>query len=189
MTTPKFHHLKMRAVTHDTRSTYEYRSAQTSSRSPVLDAVDLLKADHQKVKSLFEKLDSITKQGASDEEKGALVAKIRDELSVHESVENEVFFPAVREILRKKDVLQEATEDQEDAGDAIQALADLKPGEAGYDAKVSELGDEIAAHAAEEERDVFPTVEASNIDTAALGEKMSARKEELKQAQDKTTTH
>jgi hemerythrin superfamily protein len=155
----------------------------TSSNPSSFDAVELLKADHQKVKRLFDQLDTMTKQGVSDDEKAALVAKIRDELSVHESVENEVFFPAVREILRKKDVLQEATEDQEEAGDAIQALGDLKPGEAGYDKKLSELGDKIAAHAAEEERDVFPQVKKSNIDKEALGEKMSARKEELKQAQ------
>ena len=157
----------------------------TSSNPSAFDAVELLKADHQKVKRLFDQLDTITKQGVSDGEKAALVAKIREELSVHESVENEVFFPAVREILRKKDVLQEATEDQEEAGDAIQALGDLKPGEAGYDEKLSELGDKIAAHAAEEERDVFPRVKNSNIDTEALGEKMSARKEELKQEQGK----
>jgi hemerythrin superfamily protein len=157
-----------------------------SSKNSARDAVDSLKADHQEVKKLFEQLDTITKQGASDDEKSALVAKIRDELSVHESVENEVFFPAVREILRKKDVLQEATEDQEEAGDAIQALSDLKPGDAGYDKKLSELGSKIAAHAAEEEKDVFPQVKNSNIDTEALGEKMSTRKEDLKRAQGKT---
>jgi hemerythrin superfamily protein len=153
------------------------------SKTSSFDAVELLKADHQKVKRLFGQLDAITQQGASDAEKDALVAKIRDELSIHESVENEVFFPAVREILRKKDVLQEATQDQEEAGDAIQALGELKPGDAGYDKKLSELGDKIAAHAAEEERDVFPQVKNSNIDTEALGEKMSARKEELRQEQ------
>jgi hemerythrin superfamily protein len=157
-----------------------------SSKTSSFDAVDLLKADHQKVKRLFGQLDTITKQGASDAEKDALVAKIRDELAVHEGVENEVFFPAVREILRKKDVLQEATDDQEEASDAIEALGDLKPGEPGYDKKLSELGSKIAAHAAEEERDVFPQVENSTIDTEALGEKMSIRKEELKQAQTKT---
>lgn len=145
-----------------------------------------MKADHQKVKRLLEQLDTITAQGASDAEKAALVAKIRDELSVHESVENEVFFPAVREILRKKDVLQEATEDQEEAGNAIEALGELTPGDAGYDEKLSELSGKIAAHAAEEERDVFPQVENSNIDTEALGEKMAARKKALKQAQGKT---
>jgi hemerythrin superfamily protein len=156
-----------------------------STHTSPLDAVDLLKADHQKVKSLFDQLDAITKGGASDAEKDALVDKIRDELSVHESVENEVFFPAVREVLRKKDVLKEATEDQEDAGDAIQALGDLKPGDAGYDTKLKELGAKIAAHAAEEEREVFPQVENSNIDTETLGEEMSARKQELKQVQSK----
>jgi hemerythrin superfamily protein len=76
--------------------------------------------------------------------------------------------------------LQEATQDQEEAGDAIQELGDLKPGESGYDKKISELGRKIAAHAAEEERDVFPQVKNSNIDTKALGEKMTARKEDLK---------
>jgi hemerythrin superfamily protein len=156
-----------------------------TSKTSALDAVDLLKADHQEVKKLFDQLDTITKQGASDAEKSTLVAKIRDELSVHESVENEVFFPAVREILRKKDVLQEATEDQEEAGDAIQALGELNPGDAGYDKKLSALGGKIAAHAAEEEKDVFPQVESSNIDTEALGEKMTARKKELKLAQGK----
>jgi hemerythrin superfamily protein len=157
-----------------------------SSKSQGLDAVDLLKADHKKVKGLFDQLDRITRQGASDEEKSALVGKIRNELSVHESVENEVFFPAVREILRKKHVLQEATEDQEDAGDAIQALAELTPGDPRYDQKVSELGDKIAAHAAEEEKDIFPQIKGSLVDTQALGAKMSARKEELNQAEDKT---
>jgi hemerythrin superfamily protein len=159
--------------------------SQAPSKSAALDAVDLLKADHQEVKNLFDQLDAITKQGASDIEKGALVAKIREKLSVHESVENEVFFPAVREILRKNDVLQEATEDQEDAGDAIQALGELNARDPGFGKKVSELGSRIAAHAAEEESDVFPQVEKSNLDTEALGEKMAARKEELNQAQGK----
>jgi hemerythrin superfamily protein len=156
-----------------------------SSKNAALDAVDLLKADHQKVKQLFDQLDTITKQGASNTEKTALVAQIRDELSVHESVENEVFFPAVREILRKNDVLQEATEDQEEAGDAIQALGELNAGDPGFDKKLSELGGKIAAHAAEEESDVFPQVKKSNIDTEVLGEKMTARKKELNQAKGK----
>jgi hemerythrin superfamily protein len=161
--------------------------SQNPSKSPAFDAVGLLKADHEKVKRLFAQLDDLTKRGASDGEKGALVAKIRDELSVHESVENEVFFPAVREVLRTKGVWQEATTDQVEAGDAIQALGDLKPGEPGYDQKLSKLGDQVAAHAEEEERDVFPKVEASNVDTKALGAKMSERKAELKKTQAKSS--
>src|ERR1700753_187540 len=113
--------------------------SRTTSKSPGFDAVALLKADHQKVKQMFDQLDDLTKRGASDGEKGALVAKIRDELSVHESVENEVFFPAVREVLRTKGVWREAATDQAEAGDAIQALGELKPGQPGYDQKLSEL--------------------------------------------------
>jgi hemerythrin superfamily protein len=161
--------------------------SQNPSRSPPFDAVALLKADHQKVRRLFDQLDDLTKRGASDGEKGALVAKIRDELSVHESVENEVFFPAVREVLRTKGVWQEATTDQAEAGDAIKALGELEAGEPGYDQKLSSIGDQVAAHAEEEERDVFPKVEASNVDTKALGAKMSERKAELKKTQAKSS--
>lgn len=158
----------------------ETNQTSTSSGASAMDAVDLLKADHQKVKQLFEQLDALTQQGVSGEEKQALVTQIRDELSVHESVENDVFFPAVREVLRKKDVLNEAAEDQADAGDAIRELGTLQPADPEYDQKLSDLGDRIAEHAEEEEKDVFPQVSASSIDTEKLGEAMTAHKEELK---------
>jgi len=147
------------------------------------DAVDQLIADHRKVKGLFHQFESL-KGGASDEEKGALVEKICDELTVHETVEDEVFFPAVKDVLRSKDVLEEATADQADAGDAIRALSELTPGEPGYDDNVSNLGARIAAHAAEEEKDVFPKVQRSEIDTDELGTRMADRKSELKQDHD-----
>jgi hemerythrin superfamily protein len=153
------------------------------SQSSPNDAIDQLKADHQKVKKLFNQFENM-QEGTTDREKGALVDKICDELTVHETVENEVFFPAVREVLRNKDVLEEATEEQDEAGDAIEALGELKPGEPGYDKKVHDLGSKIAAHAAEEEKDVFPKVQRSEIDTQELGAKMSSRKAELKQQHD-----
>ncbi len=153
---------------------------QASNSSPS-DAIDQLVSDHQKVKGLFNQFEQM--KDASDDEKGALVEKIASELSVHESVENEVFFPAVREVLAKKDVLDEATEDQQEAGDAIQALGELKPGQPGFDQKVKDLGTQIAAHAAEEEKDVFPKVQRSDIDTAQLGADMASRKSELQQEQ------
>jgi hemerythrin superfamily protein len=155
------------------------RERETSPK----DAIDQLVADHQKVKGLFNQFENM-KDGTSNQEKSALVAKICDELTVHETVENEVFFPAVREVLRDKQVLKEATVEQEDAGDAIQALSELTPGEPGYEENVTDLGTQIAAHAAEEEKDVFPTVQRSGIDTEKLGAKMSTRKAQLKQTQD-----
>jgi iron-sulfur cluster repair protein YtfE (RIC family) len=145
------------------------------------DAINQLVADHQEVKGLFKQFEGM--KDASDEAKGAIVEKISSELAVHEGVENDVFFPAVREVLQKKDVLEEAAVEQEDAGEAIQALSDLTPGEPGYDQKVKDLGARIASHAADEERDVFPQVQRSEIDTAQLGAEMAAHKAELKQEQ------
>lgn len=148
------------------------------STAPGTDAIEQLVADHQKVKGLFNEFETL-KDSGSTQEKAALVEEICNELTVHETVENDVFFPAVRDVLRRKDVLEEATVEQEDAGDAIEALGALKPGEPGYDDKVADLGAQIAAHAADEEKDVFPKVARSEIDTKALGAEMAARKEEL----------
>ncbi len=87
----------------------------------------------------------------------------------------------IKQVLRNKDVLAEASVEQEDAGNAIQALSELKPGEPGFDQNVKNLGAQIAAHAAEEEKDVFPKVQKSEIDTSGLGAKNSTRKAELQQ--------
>jgi hemerythrin superfamily protein len=146
-----------------------------------LDAVDQLIADHKLVKSQFDEFEGLKSSGASAEEKAALVGKICDELRVHEAVENEVFFPNVRNVLRKESLTLEVETEQEDATDAISHLGELKSSDPDFDEQVSKLGQQIAAHAAEEESDVFPSVKASNVDTAALGKEMRDRKAELSQ--------
>jgi hemerythrin superfamily protein len=155
-------------------------STEELQAAPSGDAIDQLKADHQEVKELFDQFEQI-RDTASDEEKDALVKKIGDELAVHESVENEVFFPAVRNVLRKEGEEKHAAAEQDEAGEAIQALQDLTPGEPGYEDKVAALGKQVAAHADEEETQVFPAVQESDVDTDELGEKMTQHKQELEQ--------
>ena len=112
--------------------------SQNPSKSSGFDAVGLLKADHQKVKRLFDQLDDLTKRGASDDEKGALVAKIRDSYPCTRASRTKFSSRLIGEVLRTRGVLQEATTDQAEAGDAIKALGELKPGEPGYDQEETE---------------------------------------------------
>ena len=154
------------------------QSASPESQAP-LDAIEQLVSDHEKVKEHFEKFEGLKSSGASAEEKGALVEQISKELKVHETVENEVFFPNVRSVLRKESLTLEVEVEQDDANDAIARLSELKAGEPDFDDQVSKLGQQIAAHAAEEEAEVFPSVQASEIDTLALGREMRDRKTEL----------
>ena len=71
---------------------------------PDLDAISLLKADHRKVEGLFEKFEAA--KGA--ERKKALALEICTELSVHATVEEEIFYPACKGKIEEEDKLDEA---------------------------------------------------------------------------------
>jgi hemerythrin superfamily protein len=152
---------------------------KTAAKFPPADAVDLLTADHQKVECLFQEFSELDSLGAPIKTKAKVVREICAELSVHEQVENEVFFPAVRDVLRKEDVFKDAVNGQADAGEVISELAELDPDDAFYGYRVRELGEEIKNHAEDEEIEVFPIVQAAAIDTQTLGTAVQARKEEL----------
>lgn len=154
-------------------------NSSKSNAAPAVDAVDQLIEDHKRVKTQFDKFEELKASGASSEEKGALVDAICQELEVHETVENEVFFPNVRDVLRRDSLTLEVEVEQDDANDAIAHLGELNRADPNFDEQVSKLGEKIAAHAAAEEADVFPKVKSSAIDTAALGREMSERKAEL----------
>ncbi len=55
----------------------------------------------------------------------------------------------------------------------------MKPGQPLYDAKVKVLGEQVRHHVEEEETELFPEVRETDIDLAALGAKLAARKAEL----------
>jgi hemerythrin superfamily protein len=149
--------------------------------SPPADAVDLLTADHQKVESLFQEFSELDSSGAPIKAKAEVVREICSELAIHEQVENEVFFPAVRDVLRKEDVFKDAIIEQNDACEVVSELAELNPRDPFYSYRVRELGEEIKEHAEDEEIEFFPVVQAAAIDTRTLGTAVQARKEELEQ--------
>jgi hemerythrin superfamily protein len=152
---------------------------KSAFKSPPPDAVDLLTADHQKVECLFQQFNELDSSGASNKTKAKVVREICSELAIHEQVENEVFLPAVCDVLRKEDVLKDALIEQMDAGEVISELAELNPDDALYGYRVRELGEEIKDHAEDEEVEVFPVVQAAAIDTQTLGTAVQARKDEL----------
>ena len=154
-------------------------SSETACKSPPMDAVDLLTADHQKVETLFQEFAELDSSGAPTKTKAQVVREICAELTVHEQVEDEVFLPAVRDVLWKEDIFKDAVIEQNDASEVISELAELNPDDAFYGYRVRELGEEIKNHAEDEEVEVFPVVQAAAIDTQTLGAAVQARKEEL----------
>jgi hemerythrin superfamily protein len=151
------------------------RSAKRAARS---NAVALLKKDHQNVLAMFRKFD-----GMVDKENGAgkaeLVRRICEELKAHTAIEEEIFYPAVREVIDEDLMMDEAIVEHSSAKALIAELEAMQPGEQRYDAKVTVLGEFIRHHVKEEHEEMFPKVRKAKLDLGALGEQMAARKREL----------
>jgi hemerythrin superfamily protein len=131
-----------------------------------------------RVARLFAQFNKLKDVGA-DEDKARVVATICRELSVHAQIEEEIFYPAVRKVIEDDDLMDEAWVEQAGAKELIAQLREANPDDDLYDAKVTVLAEQIDHHVQEEEKDMFPQARRSELDTAALGAQMRARKAEL----------
>ncbi len=150
----------------------------TKSPTPT-DAIELLTADHRKVEKLFKEYDKLVENEGSYNEKESLSATICAELTIHAQVEEEIFYPAARDILDEEDLVDEAVVEHASAKDLIAQLADMSPDDDLYDAKVKVLSELIEHHVEEEEDEMFPKLKKAKLDTAALGPQMLERKQQL----------
>ncbi|HEV7610598.1 MAG TPA: hemerythrin domain-containing protein [Steroidobacteraceae bacterium] len=149
-----------------------------SAEAKAQDAIAMLMADHKKVKKLFSDFKKLKDGGGSDEKSG-IVEQICNELKVHTEIEEEIFYPAVREAIDDSDLMDEALVEHAGAKELIAQLEDADPDEDLYDAKVTVLGEQIDHHVEEEEGTMFPKAKKSKLDTAALGAQMLERKTAL----------
>lgn len=145
------------------------------------DAIEMLKADHKTVKSLFKKFASLKDDADADnaEEKIAVVREICDALTVHAEIEEEIFYPAVREAINDSDLMDEALVEHAGAKDLVAQLQEMDAEDDLYDAKVTVLGEQIDHHVEEEEGDMFPKAKKAKVDTGELGASMAARRQAL----------
>jgi hemerythrin-like domain-containing protein len=98
---------------------------------------------------------------------------------VHTTLEEEVFYPAVREAIEDEDLLNEAAVEHESAKMLIDQLENMDPDDPNYHATFTVLGEYVKHHIKEEETEMFPQAEKSDLDFDSLGDRMRSRKEEL----------
>ena len=144
-----------------------------------IDALELLKADHQKVKSLFLEFEGLRENDDDDERKFELVDEICYELTLHSMIEEEIFYPMLRSVIDDDDLMDEADIEHAGMRDLIGQLEVMYPGDEHFDATVTVLAEEMTEHIDKEERDMFDAALDSGIDLDQLGERLAARKEEL----------
>ena len=154
------------------------RTKPTKSAAP--DAIELLTTDHKEVKTLFKQYDKLAESDGSDDEKQALAEQICQMLTVHATIEEELFYPAAREALGEdEDLVDEADIEHASAKELIAQIENSSPADDHFDARVKVLGEYIDHHVKEEETEMFPKAKKGGLDVAALGTELSARKQEL----------
>jgi hemerythrin superfamily protein len=143
------------------------------------DATKLLAADHKEVSKLFKQYDKLCKGEGTDDEKQAIADTICKMLTVHATVEEEIFYPAAREVLEDQDLLDEAEVEHASAKELIAQLRAMQVGDDLFDAKVKVLGEYVDHHVKEEEEALFPKIRKADLDLKAIGTQLQQRKEEL----------
>ncbi|ANH70273.1 hemerythrin [Mitsuaria sp. 7] len=134
------------------------------------------------MQALFKAYQKLVDDEGEDDLREQLAQDICAKLTVHATIEEEIFYPAARGAMEDEDgddLLDEAEVEHAGAKDLIAQIAEGAPSDALYDAKVKVLGEYIAHHVKEEEQALFPKVRKSGVDLDALGDELSARKAEL----------
>jgi hemerythrin-like domain-containing protein len=144
-----------------------------------MDAVQLLREDHAKVKKILEDLDSTTERGVKTREE--LFTKVKRALEVHESIEEEIFYPALKEHPKARDIVLEGYEEHHVVDLVMAEILDLPYDDETWGAKCTVMKENVEHHIEEEEGEMFKQARQvfSNEELEDLGVRMQARKEQL----------
>jgi hemerythrin superfamily protein len=147
----------------------------------IMDALVLLVGDHNRVRGLFAKFNK-AKEAEDVAEMTRLAETIITELTVHTTIEEEIFYPATKPLTEETtEDVAEGLEEHNVAKTLMAEVQALEPGTETWVAKMTVLIESVEHHAGEEEDELFPEVR-SHTDAQtreALAEQMEARKAEL----------
>jgi hemerythrin superfamily protein len=154
--------------------------ASAASHDPVQDALQLLMAEHREVKAMFQRYQKLADAGGPGDERMLLASQICVALTVHTQMEEEMLYPAAREVLASdEDIVDEAYVEHAGAKSLIAQIKTMTSDQPLYDAKVKVLGEYIDHHVREEETEFFPKLRKTALDLDAMGERLAARKKQL----------
>ena len=144
--------------------------------SKATSAIELLKSDHREVAALFAEFESADPDTQED-----LAETICQQLTVHAQIEEEILYPAAKEALAGEDadLVNEAEVEHDSAKDLIAKIEGMDSSEESYKATVKVLSEYIKHHVKEEETELFPLLEDSDLDLEEMGTELAERKAEL----------
>ena len=154
-------------------------SVLRANKKATTEVIAELMADHKRVEKLFRAFEKAEDDQA---EQSRIATEVCRELKIHATLEEEVFYPAVRGFLKKADddcMMDEAEIEHGSIRSLIDKLEALRPGEQFYDGTMCVLSEYVKHHVKEEEGEMFPAVKRSRADLSDLQAAMARRKAEL----------
>ena len=144
-----------------------------------MDAMSLLKEDHRKVKKMLAELESTTERGVKTREE--LFTRVKQELVVHEAIEEEIFYPALKEHPKTKEIALEGYEEHHVVDTVMAEIEGVAYDDEKWGAKFSVMKENLEHHIEEEEGEMFKQARQvfDQDELTQLGESMKARKEDL----------
>src|SRR5688500_7092685 len=118
-----------------------------------MDAIALLKQDHEEVKKIMEKLDKTTERGVKTREE--LFTKLKSEMTIHETIEEEIFYPALKEHPKAKELVLEGYEEHHVVDLIMGEISQTPYEDETWGAKFSVMKENVEHHIEEEEGEMF----------------------------------
>jgi hemerythrin superfamily protein len=141
----------------------------------------LLKTDHATVKKLFAQEEKLKKRDS--EKQAGTFSQIKDALEVHATIEEEIFYPAVKKARSEhvKDEVREAYEEHKQMKTLLAEIASITPADETYDMKMKVLKEDVEHHVKDEEGEMFPDAKKflGESRLVELGTELQARKQQL----------
>ena len=147
------------------------------SKAKASGAVEILKEQHDKVKKAFKEFEKLDREDTETQQQ--LVQTVCEDLKLHTTLEEELFYPAAREALDDEDIMNEAQVEHETAKMLIEQLENMGADDPNFHATFTVLGEYVMHHVKEEESEMFPQVKKTDLDLEELGGRMRARMQEL----------
>jgi hemerythrin-like domain-containing protein len=144
-----------------------------------MNALTLLKNDHDDMKKLLEKADDTTERAVKT--RAALLHEIGVKLTAHEKIEEDIFYPALKSHPKAKDIVLEGYQEHHVVDLIMDELKDLDENDETWGPKFSVMKENIEHHIEEEEGDMFTKARSafSAEELDELGERMERMKEEI----------
>jgi hypothetical protein len=144
-----------------------------------MNAFELLKADHEKVSAIFEKLEPTTERAVKTREE--LFEKLQQELDIHARIEEEIFYPVLKKEAETREITMEGFEEHKIVKQLLSEMASLSVESEEWTAKLKVLKENVEHHVEEEEGEMFKSAREvlSAEQVEELGTRMQAEKQQL----------